>query len=59
MKKQTIKKEHNFKKVLVVELINLIWFGAWLYIIFGLHQSGWWILVPMSIHWTYESVWKL
>lgn len=32
-------------------IFNLIWFGAWLYIIFGLGHSGWWILVPIVCHW--------
>jgi hypothetical protein len=29
---------------------NMLWFGAWLFIIFGLHQSGWLILVPIIVH---------
>jgi len=36
----------------VSAFVNIIWFGAWLYIIFGLHNSGWWILVPIIFHWT-------
>lgn len=36
-------------------IANLFWFGAWLYIIFGLHQSGWWILFPIVFHWSEEE----
>jgi hypothetical protein len=49
-----MKKEYrtriNWDGVLTA-IINLIWFGAWLYIIFGLHNSGLWILIPMLFHW--------
>ena len=43
------------KKDIVTAIINLIWFSIWLYIIFGLHNSGWWILVPIIIHWRKEK----
>jgi len=32
-------------------IANLIWFLVWLYIVFVLDNSGWWLLVPASIHW--------
>lgn len=36
-------------------VMNLVWFGAWLYIVFGLHQSGWWLLVPLFFHFKREK----
>jgi len=36
-------------------LFNLLWFGMWMYIIFGLHQSGWWILFPLFVHFEKET----
>lgn len=37
---------------IVISILNILWFGVWLYIIFWLHHSGWWILVPLMFHWT-------
>lgn len=33
--------------IILTTISNIVWFAVWLYIIFGLHNSGWWILVPM------------
>lgn len=43
------------KKDIVILIINWVWFGVWMYIIFGLGNSGWWILVPIFAHWRKES----
>lgn len=47
-------------KVEIIDIIfttisNLIWMGAWIYIIFWLHQSGWWILIPMLFHFSTDK----
>jgi len=44
-------KKNTKKTYIWTELFNLIWLLTWLYIIFGLNQSGWWILVPVFFHW--------
>ncbi len=40
----------TFDNLLTV-IINILWFGVFIYIIFWLHHSGWWILVPILFHW--------
>lgn len=35
---------------------NLIWFGMWMYVVFGLHQSPWWMAVPILLHFTMETL---
>ena len=36
--------------IIFTAILNLAWFGAWLYIIFIRGYSGWWILVPIFLH---------
>jgi hypothetical protein len=42
---------------LIVAVVNIVWFAVWIYIIFWLHNSGWWLLVPLLFNWKlkYES----
>jgi hypothetical protein len=37
---------------IITAIINILWYGVWIYIIFWLHYSGWWILIPILFHWT-------
>lgn len=48
-----MKKTKEFSKtvdIMFTTLLNLLWFGAWLYIIFILNNSGWWILIPLAFN---------
>jgi len=60
IKREKEKKEKSeIVDIIFTTISNLLWFGAWLYIIFILHHSGWWILLPMFFHFATDKTIKI